>query len=227
MSAQEYFSTFYPQRFYERFGKRDSLDSDSKQAPPLSQQVIEPREIGGMTSDEMKNETEWHSWRLRQKIAKVCGCVCVGVGGCGCVCVCVCGYVCVFMCMCVCTKEIFSYFHLPPTSDSGGAVSLNHAQFWSRSPEPTCRCACTFSSSVCRCCGLSCDCRDPLALKVMCVCSSTPFSLLSPSLLLPFFLSFLSLLPPPSLSFLSPPPFSFSSSSPSPHPPRLLGSKAD
>ena len=137
---------FYQQRFYERFGKRDSLDSDGKQVPPLSQQATEPREIGGMTSDEIKNETEWHSWRLRQKIAKVRMCVCV----------CAHGYVCVFMCMCVCVCVCVQerYFHifiwnLPPTSDSGGAVSLNHAQFWSRSPEPTSRYACTFSSSVC------------------------------------------------------------------------------
>ena len=85
MRAREYISVliFDQQRFYERFGKRDSLDSDSKQAPPPSQQLTELREIGGMTSDEVRNETDWHSWRLRQKTAKVCVCVCVwvGVGG--------------------------------------------------------------------------------------------------------------------------------------------------
>ena len=80
---------FYQQRFYERFGKRDLLDSDSKQGPPLSQQPTELREIGGMTSDEMKNETEWHSWRLKQKIAKVCVCMCV------CACVCVFFHICI------------------------------------------------------------------------------------------------------------------------------------
>ena len=83
---------FDQQRFYERFGKRDSLDSDSKQAPPPSQQLTELREIGGMTSDEVRNETDWHSWRLRQKTAKVCVCVC-GWGWVW-VCVCVCAYVC-------------------------------------------------------------------------------------------------------------------------------------
>ena len=74
MSPQEYINVliFDQQRFYERFGKRDSLDSDSKQPPPPWQQLTEPREIGGMTSDEMRNETDWHSWRLRQKTAKVC-----------------------------------------------------------------------------------------------------------------------------------------------------------
>ena len=82
--------------------------------------------------------------------------VCVCVVWCVYVCVCAHGYVCVFMCMCVCVCVCVQerYFHifiwnLPPTSDSGGAVSLNHAQFWSRSPEPTSRYACTFSSSVC------------------------------------------------------------------------------
>ena len=94
---------FYQQRFYERFGKRDLLDSDSKQGPPLSQQPTELREIGGMTSDEMKNETEWHSWRLKQKIAKVC--VCVHAHGCVCIHVCVC-----VVCACVCVCVFFHIF---------------------------------------------------------------------------------------------------------------------
>ena len=165
MSAREYISVliFDQQRFYERFGKRDSLDSDSKQAPPPSQQLTEPREIGGMTSDEVRNETDWHSWRLRQKTAKVG----VWVGGCGCVHGCVdacCAWVCVrvgvdvccmrvCVCVCVCVRVLACvhrrHFHF-----------TTHLRFWRCSlPRPCtvleqksrayCQVCMHVSSSVC------------------------------------------------------------------------------
>lgn len=53
----------------------ESLDFNNEQLPPptSSQLSVEPRVIGGMTSDEMRNEVEWHSWRLKQKTWKVRG----------------------------------------------------------------------------------------------------------------------------------------------------------